>query len=151
MNIQIKSLILGFGAALGLLALAAVALFWFAAGQVPGVFREQRLPSGKVVQVTSFLLTWGTDHGERLPHLDEFALEYVATHPDAEPAEKDAEAREVFELIRPVSELWGFDKATVAAFRQVKRKGVYDLFLFRRSPEGNWSFTRQPAKVFIND
>ncbi|NJD05507.1 MAG: hypothetical protein FIA97_03285 [Methylococcaceae bacterium] len=151
MNIQIKSLLLGFGAALGLLALAAIALFWSAAGEVPGVFREQRLPSGKVVQVTSFLLTWGDDHGERLSHLDQFALEYVATHPDAEPAEKDAEAREVFELIRPVSELWGFDSASVAAFRQVKRKGAYDLFLFSRSPDGDWSFNHLQPKVFIND
>ena len=109
---------------------------------------EQRLPSGKVIKVTSCLLTWGVEHGERHPNQDSFSLEYVTSIPPAASSELDQEAVEVFELIRPVSERWGFSTASVSAFASVERTGKYNIFAFSRSSDGRWSVARNPAKVY---
>ena len=109
---------------------------------------EQRLPSGKRILVTSCLLVWGSEHGERHPNQDSFALEYVTSLAPPASQELDQEAREVFELIRPLSEQWGFSTASVSAFRSVERTGKYDIFTFTRSADGHWSATRAEAKVF---
>jgi len=109
---------------------------------------EQRLPSGKVIKVTSCLLVWGVEHGERHPNQDSFALEYVSAHPPTAGTELDQEALEAFELIRSVSERWGFSTASVAAFAQVERTGKYNLFAFSRQPDGRWSVSRSAAKVY---
>ena len=109
---------------------------------------EQRLASGKVVKVTSCLLVWGVEHGERHPNQHSFALEYVSALPTTAAKELDQEALEVFELIRPVSEQWRFSTASVAAFATVERTGKYNLFAFSRSSDGRWSFTRTAAKVY---
>lgn len=151
MTIQFKSVFLGFTLALLLVIAAIVGLFLLAAGESRPVFRNQPLPSGKTVQVTSCLLAWGAEHDERRPQDDCFALEYVSTVGFDDEAALDAEALEVFELIRPVSELWDFDHASVAAFATTRRKGKYYLYSFTLSPEGKWTFNRQSAKVFIND
>jgi hypothetical protein len=108
------------------------------------VWRSQRLPSGKTIKVTFFNLVWGAEHDERIPSQDCFALEYVTSVPVTDAQARDREAREVFELIRPTSELWGFSTATVTAFRTVERKGNYNLFVFTRGKNGQWSFTRSP-------
>jgi hypothetical protein len=115
--------------------------------------RLQRLPSGKVVAVTSLLLVWGVEHDERHPEGDSFALEYVSPSITAAPAALDQEALEVFELIRPVSEQWGFDTATISAFPSPERTGKYEVFVFSRSTESSrsWTHVRRSAKVFNTD
>jgi hypothetical protein len=115
------------------------------------VWRDQVLPSGKTIKVTSFNLTWGVEHDERDTAKDAFALEFVFTNPDADVTAREREAQEVFELIRPASELWGFKTTFISGFPSVERKGRYDIFVFTRGSDGRWSFTRQSAKVFVND
>ena len=135
------------------LALTAVTLVFLSAcgGYSRPLWHDQQLPSGKVVKVTSFHLVWGVEHDERDATKDSFALEYVSVNAQAEPAQREAEAREVFELIRPISEQWGFRMATMAAFPSLERQGRYDLYRFDRQPDGRWSATRSEAKVFAND
>ena len=109
---------------------------------------EQRLASGKVIKVTSCILVWGVEHGERHANQDSFALEYVTSISPSATQELDREALEVFELIRPISEQWGFSTASVAAFTSRERTGKYEVFNFSRSSDGRWSFSRTSAKVF---
>jgi hypothetical protein len=150
MNIQIKSLALGF-------LLACLSLVGIVIGLIllnkggPEIFRDQVLPSGKRVKVTSCLLAWGVDHSDRHSADDCFTLEYVSSIPASPQSEQDREALEVFELIRPISELWGFDKAQVSAFPSIKRKGAYNIYVFQRAPDGKWTFDLRQEKVFIND
>lgn len=112
---------------------------------------EQRLPSGKLIKVTSCVLVWGVEHGERHPNQDSFALEYVTSVSPSATQELDREALEVFELIRPISEQWGFSTASVAAFPSAERTGKYAMFIFSRSSDGRWSFSRSSAKVYNTD
>jgi hypothetical protein len=49
------------------------------------------------------------------------------------------EAKEVFELIRPVSEQWGFTSAELMAYATIELDRHYDLFLFERASDGKWS------------
>jgi hypothetical protein len=114
-------------------------------------WREQRLPSGRHVKVTSFNLVWGAEHDDHALGGDCFSIEYVTTKPEADPKTRAQEAVEVFELIRPVAELWGFKSAELAGFPTVVRKGHYDFYLFVRGANGEWSFTVEPRKVFAND
>lgn len=78
-------------------------------------------------------------------------MEYVTADPDADAKAHEQEAREVFELIRPVSELWGFKSAEVAGFPTVNRKGRYDWYLFSQAADGKWSFSVEQRKVFATD
>lgn len=109
---------------------------------------EQRLPSGSTVKVTSCQLVWGADHDRRIPSQDAFALEYVSSLPRSAGDELDREALEVFELIRGVSERWGFTTASVSAFPTDERTGPYVRYAFSRSTAGGWTFQREEAKVF---
>lgn len=151
MQIQIKFFILGFIAAcvLGLGSIVGF-LYLFETNNTP-TFHHQALPSGKSVKITMCNLAWGVEHDERFPEKDCFLLEYVSTVPDADQPVKDQETVEVFELIRPISELWGLDKAEIHGFPSTKRKGAYDIYYFKRNSDGKWTFDREPAKVFIND
>jgi hypothetical protein len=115
------------------------------------VWHDQKLPSGRTIKVTSCLLVWGVEHDERDTSKDAFALEYVSADAQAEVARREAEAAEVFELIRPISEQWGFRSASIAGFPSVERKGRYDLYWFQRQSDGRWSFTRSERKVFATD
>jgi hypothetical protein len=115
------------------------------------IWHEQALPSGKTIKVTSFHLVWGIEHDERDTGKDCFALEFVYTASAAEPAAKEREALEVFELIRPASELWGFKTAIVSGFPSLERKGRYEIFTFTRAADGRWSIATQSAKVFATD
>jgi hypothetical protein len=94
---------------------------------------------------------WGIEHEDRHARDDCFILEYVSTVPHTDPEAVDRETVEAFELIRPISELWGLQAAQVSAFPRVERKGRYFLYVFTRNPDGTWSFTRKQEKVFIND
>jgi hypothetical protein len=120
-------------------------------GNIRMLTHEQALPSGKSIKVTSFHLVWGIEHDERTPGNDSFSLEYVSNAPDAEPQVRDQEALEVFELIRPVSEQWGFKRTTISGFRSTQRKGPYDIYHFDRASDGKWTFKRYPAKVHNTD
>jgi hypothetical protein len=120
-------------------------------GQSRSIWHDQKLASGKTIKVTSCLLAWGVEHDERDASKDSFALEYVSADPQAEVARREAEATEVFELIRPISEQWGFRSASIAGFPSVERKGRYDLYWFERRADGRWSFMRSERKVFATD
>jgi hypothetical protein len=63
----------------------------------------------------------------------------------------DQEILKVFELIRPISERWGFSIATISAFPTTKRKGWYYIHSLTREPQGKWMFDRRLTKVFVND
>ena len=115
------------------------------------IWHDQVLPSGKTIKVTSFHLVWGVEHDERDAGKDCFALEFVSANPAADPAAKEREALEVFELIRPASELWGFKSAEISGFPAVERKGRYEIFAFTRGADGRWSVARHSAKVFATD
>ncbi len=150
MKIQIKSAALGF--ILGFFSIPALFTgLWLLEGDSRPVFHDQVLPSGKVIKVTSFHLVWGVEHDERHVNQDSFALEFVTTNSQADTKEHEQEALEVFELIRPISEQWGFNMASLAGFPTIQRKGVYDIYIFNRSPDGKWSYKRNSAKVFIDD
>jgi len=131
---------------------ALILLLCVACGSQDGSFhpptKEVHLQSGKVIRVTSCFLAWGADHDQRLASQDAFALEYVSPALASAPEELDREAREAFELIRPISEQWGFVSASVSAFPTAERTGKYEVFLFFRSSQGSWSYTRHSEKVF---
>lgn len=105
------------------------------------VWREQKLPSGRPVKVLFMTLAWGIEHDDRFPDHDAFALWYVTTVPEGGPKEREQEAREVFELIRPVSEQWGFKSASLSAYQTPQRERYYDLFIFNRGDDGQWLCT----------
>lgn len=115
------------------------------------VWHGQKVPSGNTIKVTSFNLVWGIEHDDRNVHMDSFAIEYVTADPNADAARREAEALQVFELVRPVSEQWGFRVASMSAFPTLRRKGRYDLYQFEREPDGRWSSKRSEAKVFADD
>jgi hypothetical protein len=121
--------------------------FLFAAGcddsQTPfrTPWHAEKLASGSMIKVTSFNLVWGAEHDDHALGKDCFAIEYVSLHPDANAAERQTEAAEVFELVRPASEQWGFAEATVAAIPELEHRGPYDLYWFRRQSDGHWSST----------
>ena len=115
------------------------------------LWHGEKLPSGGMVKVTSLNLVWGIEHDDRDVSKDCFAIEYVTANPGFDVGQREAEAAEVFELIRPVSELWGFRSASMAAFPTLTRKGRYDLYLYQREPDGQWTFKRSEAKVFASD
>jgi len=134
-----------------LLLLGAVLALASGCGDYPGVWREQRLPSGGTVKVTAFNLVWGADHDEHALGGDCFSLEFVSADPGADPAALGREAQAVFELVRPVSELWGFRSAQLAGFPTPKRKGPYALYLFTRGADGRWTYSVERRKVFASD
>lgn len=151
MNIQIKSVALGFMMAC-LLAVGAVAAVFFLMGpQIRTVSHEVALPTGKVIHVMACHFAWGVEHQERHVSHDAFVLEYVSTVPHTDLAAVDRETVETFELIRPISERWGLNVASVSAFPSAQRKGKYFIYSFSRNAEGRWDFERKPAKVFVND
>jgi hypothetical protein len=110
-------------------------------GEARPLWRDQKLASGKQVKITSVYLAWGAEHDERFPNQDCFALQFVSAEPDAASPKREQEAWEVFELIRPVSEQWEFKSASLLGFRTIQRGGDYDLFVFKRADDGNWSLT----------
>ncbi len=114
-------------------------------------WHEERLVSGHVVKITSFFLVWGREHDERNEKNDCLALEFVSNAPGADAAAREAEAKEVFGLIRATSETWGFRTATIASFPTLQRKGHYEFYIFRRRDDGTWDTTHEDRKVFSND
>lgn len=151
MKIDLKSF--GLGAILAALlgGGTVVALLFFAGPQERSLSHTVVLPSGKAVEVTMCNFAWGVEHADRDEKQDCFVLEYVSTVPQTDPAALDREAQEVFEIIRPASELWGLDLANISAFPTATRKGKYSTYVFSRGAGGKWTFQRKSAKVFAND
>lgn len=106
------------GAVLFALALPLVSA---CGGSSRPIWHDQRLRSGAIVKVTSFNLVWGVEHDERDTSKDCFALEYVWANSTADVGHREAEAADVFELVRPASEQWGFRMATIAGFPTTER------------------------------
>src|ERR1041385_1816878 len=77
------------------------------------LFHEESLSSGQKVKVTMMALVWGGRPGDDgcVGGSDCFHLEFVSNDPNAEVSKRTVEAQEVFELIRPSSEQWGFTNA----------------------------------------
>lgn len=132
-------------------ALLVGALLFSGCGDHPSIWREQKLASGKVVKVTSCILTWGIEHDERTVGNDSFALEFVYSNPTATEEARELEAKEVFELIRPISEQWALPQASLAGFPTLTRRGKYDIYAFKREADGHWSCERSSRKVFANE
>lgn len=151
MSIHMKSVALGFVFACLLAAGAVIAAFLLIGPQISTISHDVVLPSGKVIKVTACHFAWGIEHGERHDSDDSFVLEYVSTVPHADLAAVDRETVEAFELIRPISELWSLNVASVSAFPSAQRKGKYFIYAFSRNSDGKWNFERKPAKVFVND
>jgi hypothetical protein len=106
------------------------------------IWHDQVLPSGKTIKVTSFNLVWGIEHDDRDASKDCLALEFVSSNPAADPAAQEREAWEVFELIRPASELWQFKSAYLSAFPTLEHRGRHSICTFTRGADGKWSSTR---------
>jgi hypothetical protein len=102
-------------------------------------WHAEKLASGNTIKVTSLNLVWGAEHDEHTLGKDCFAIEYVTSFPNADAKQREAEVAEVFELVRPASEQWGFREATVAAIPTLEHRGPYDLYWFRRQADGHWS------------
>jgi hypothetical protein len=102
-------------------------------------WHAETLASGNTIKVTSLNLVWGAEHDEHTLGKDCFAIEYVTSYPNADAKQREAEVAEVFELVRPASEQWGFREATVAAIPTLEHRGPYDLYWFRRQADGHWS------------
>jgi hypothetical protein len=114
-------------------------------------FHEQILPSGKSIKITMCDFVWGVEHKDRFANQDCFGLEYIMSTADTNKEVQDREALEVFELIRPISEQWKMNKASLSAFPTLKRKGIYYIYALERNSNGNWDYKRYSAKVHIND
>ena len=111
------------------------------------LFRDQILPSGSVMKVSSFNLVQRKENKNHKRSKACFALEYASSVSNAEPESKAREALEAFELIRPISEQWGLDTASISALQSSNRNGAYDKFVFKRSADGKWFYSRYPAKL----
>jgi hypothetical protein len=151
MRIDIKSVALGAVFSVFLAGGSVAALFLFSGPHIRTIYHKVIPLAGNPVEVMMCHFAWGVEHAERDDRKDCFVLEYASTAPHADLAAVDRETLKAFELIRPVSELWGLKTAEVSAFPSVERKGKYFIYLFSRSPDGKWAFQRNPAKVFIND
>lgn len=127
-----------------------VLIVLFATGCDDGVFHtpwhDEKLASGRAVKVTSLNLVWGSEHDDHTLGKDCFAIQYVESDASADTKSRDAEAAEVFELVRPMSEQWGFREATVAGIPTLEHVGLYDLYWFRRSDNNEWS-----AKLIVRN
>ena len=112
----------------------------------PGPFRTawhpEKLASGSTIKVTAFDLVWGAGHGDddHVMGPDCFKITYVTALSGADIAQRDAEALQVFELVRPVSEQWALRSAEVAAIPTLEHTGPYDVYEFQQKPDGSWSF-----------
>ena len=151
LKIHMKSVALGVGAACLLVIGAIVVVFVVVGAHVRPISHDVTLASGKVIKVTACHFAWGVEHDDRDVSHDSFVLEYVSTVPQTDLDVVDRESVETFELIRPISELWGLKLASVSAFPSVERRGKYFTYFFSRNSAGKWSFERKPAKVFVND
>jgi hypothetical protein len=105
-------------------------------------WHPEKLASGSTIKVTALDLVWGAGHGDddHVMGSDSFKITYVTALSNADIPQRDAEALQAFELVRPVSEQWGLRSAEVAAIPTLEHVGAYDLYEFQQKPDGSWSF-----------
>ncbi len=151
MKVQIKFFFLGFLTAC-LMGLGGVGCFiYLLSGDIVPVFHDQVVPSGKTFKIVACNFVWGSEHSDRNANKDCFALEYVSPTPNSDPSGREREVGEIFELIRPVSELWKLDKAEIHAFVSTNRKDGYDVYFFTRNSDGKWTLNQHPTKIRQNE
>lgn len=126
---------------LQLFVVGLVVLGWCGCGgEFHEPWREQKLPSGKSVKIKSLQIAWGVEHDEpRHAERDCFVLQFVYAAPEAGDEARARQVEGVFELIRPISEQWGFATAEIMAYSTVEPSRHYDLFVFQRNSDGKWS------------
>jgi hypothetical protein len=151
LKVKIKYLIYGFLIACLFGIGGMIGFSYFYENNRDMTVHEQTLPSGKSIRITMCDLLWGVEHNDRFSNQDCFAIEYVMSTADSSQEIQDREAMDVFELIRPVSEQWKIEKASLTAFPTLKRKGTYSVYALKRNPNGKWEYKRYTAKVHIND
>jgi hypothetical protein len=151
LSIHIKSAALGFAFACLFAVGAVVAVFLLVGPQVRAISHDVVLPSGKAIKITACHFAWGVEHGERHVSQDSFTLEYVSTVPHTDLAAVDRETVETFELIRPISELWGLNVANVSAFQpyNVRGRTLSTPFHGMRRESGTLSGRRQRCSSMI--
>jgi len=150
MKSKIKYFLAGFVIAL-LLGVGVIVCFFASDAKRPMTYYEQAALSGSKIKLVSFNLSRGMEHGVRYASQDCFYLEYICDFPYAPQEAKDKEALDVFELIRPVSELWRFKTAVLSAYPTTARKGLYDIYTFIQTSDGKWNVDRKTMKVHVND
>ena len=150
MKAKIKYFLVGFVIAL-LLGVGGIVYFFIYDAKRPMIYYEQAALSGNKIKLVSFNLSRGMEHGVRYASQDCFYLEYICDFPYAPQEAKDKEALDVFELIRPVSELWRFKTAVLSAYPTTARKGLYDIYTFIQTSDGKWNVDRKTMKVHVND
>jgi hypothetical protein len=105
-------------------------------------WHPEKLASGSTIKVTEFDLVWGAGHGDddHVMGPDCFKITYVTQLPGADEKQRQAEALQAFELVRPISEQWGLRTAEVGAIPTLEHRGPYDVYHFRQAADGSWSF-----------
>ena len=148
MKVQTKFFLLGAVLALFLCIGIAVVFIRLVDSRTPKemFYLEQMLPSGKALKVTSANLNLGAEHNTRYQGQDSFYLRYISSVPAAETRERDQEALDAFELIRPISEQWKINTVYLMVYQSIQRDSAFETYTFERSSSGSWSFKRYPAK-----
>lgn len=152
MNQKIKYIISGFLIAVVMELTAIFTTFLLMTNDNEMIYHETELPNGKQIKITMCNLVWGIEHSERTESADCFEIEYIMSSPNQDDNQRDKEALEVFELIKPISEQWKIKKAALLAFPTLKRKGTYYVYSLDKDENGKWSsYKVNKANVHIND
>lgn len=105
-------------------------------------WHEVSLASGRKIKVKMFTLAFANEHGDRDPSRDGFNVMYVESVPATDTAKHEAEARELFELVRPTADLWKTTSASLTAWPNLKWEGKMVIYSFTREASGNWAMSR---------
>ena len=109
----------------------------------PRTMRNQILPNGNhIILVDVNFLFSGRNTGN-----DSFSIQYIENNQNSDAQTKLEEAKEVFELIRPTSELWGLNEAEIMAFPNLKIRNKAITYRFKRTNDGKWSVERSNATI----
>ena len=145
--------IIGFSTAalLGIVVIACLFMALTAGVRSDMIYHTTILPSGKTAKITMCNLVWGVEHSDRNASDDCFEIEYVMSEPHLDSVSRHNESVALFELIKPISDLWQINHALVVAFPTLQRKGTYYINSVDKQPDGTWIFKESKAKVHIND
>ncbi len=152
MRVDPKSLLLG--AAGTVAAIVAAFMLLMRAGSSSPAPMEQhhrtlKLASGRALEVMALSLYFGDEHSQRGAADDAVVVEYVAASGDEK--QRDDDAAQVFEAVRPLADSLGLETASVSAFPSAMRKGHYVRSDYSRDQVRGWSFKRVEAKVSANE
>lgn len=107
--------------------------------------REQILSSGNKVKITGLNLAFGD---RASGSQDVMVLSYQTLYVEKVSSDRNKEAHEVFELIRPLCEQWRLSGADLMAFQKNNGKGDFWAIRFRRGTDGRWNAEEMPGKVY---